>query len=158
MNERRLLGNERVRFVHQPDNSNAMAHVVLSGWLLCVWLPRYSKTRFQTFQIDVSHNCGRSKIGFLAFFRLKTPLFDRKSPIRKWRFCRISHFYRGLRRASRLHISRNYWLFRDRMRPKIDRMRLFYVICAHFYVISRHFCVTPCTTRIPTYVESPQIF
>ena len=67
------------------------AAVFLQG-LLCVWLPRYSNTRFQAFQIDVSHNCGRSKTGFLPFSRPKTPLFDRKSPIRKRRFCRISNF------------------------------------------------------------------
>ena len=158
MNERRLLGNERVRFVHQPDDSDAVAHVVLSSWLLCVWLPRYSKTRFQTFQIDVSHNCGRVFRPFLPFSRPKTPFRDRESPMLSGPVCRISNFYRKLRRGFRLHISRNYWSKIDRMRPKIDRTRPFCVIYAHFYVIWRHFCVTLRKSRIPTYVESPAIF
>ena len=51
-------------------------------------------------RIDVSHNSGRSKTVFLPFSRLKTTLFDRKSPICFEGFCRISNGCGGLRRIS----------------------------------------------------------
>ena len=42
--------------------------------------------------IDVSHNCGSIFRVIFVFLRPKMPVFDRESPMRKRRFCRISHF------------------------------------------------------------------